>query len=67
MNKYQWKDFYPAKFRRICKNIGGDTYWVFEKRKFIFFWREYSICKTYQTSEVLMSYYRDKYEKRGKL
>jgi len=67
MSEYQWRDFYPAKFRLIHKKIGSDSYWVFEKRKFIFFWCEFSRCKTYQTSQVLMSYYRKKYEERGKL
>jgi len=64
---YDWSKFYPAKFRLICIEDEYGVSWVFQKRKFIFFWAEHARCHKYDTSQILLTSYRQLYEKRGYL
>lgn len=65
--KFDWKKFYPARFRLVCVKDECGTAWVFQKRFLLVFWREYSRVLRYETAMKLLDVYRSTYEERGYL
>lgn len=67
MFKKKWSDVYPSKFRLVCKDSEDGPHWIFEKRFLVFFWREIAKCQRYDTAQILLEYYKARFEERGRL